>query len=130
MKAQIKLVPVLLCFGLVATLTSKLYASEVSIEGATMESRFGLWVVVGKVRNLERHPIRGFVRIKFIDANRNIVKSVNAFVTSSDSLAPGQAAPFEIWTNFRGSADEMDFEIDFVDWYNLSFLTSQYLVPD
>jgi hypothetical protein len=127
MIAQSKLVPVLLCFGLVAALASMVYASEVSVEGATMENRFGVWVVVGKVRNLEKHPIRGFVRIKFIDANRNIVKSVNAFVTSRDSLAPGQAAPFELWTNFRGSAGELDFEIDFVDWSSLS---SQYLVPD
>ena len=127
MIAQSKLVPVLLCFGLVAALTSIVYASEVSVEGVTMESRFGVWVVVGKVRNLEKHPIKGFVRIKFVDANKNIVKSVNAFITSRDSLAPGQAAPFEIWTNFRGSAAELDFEIDFVDWSNLSF---QYLVPN
>jgi hypothetical protein len=126
MIAQSKLVPVLLCFGLVAALASMVYASEVSVEGATMEYHFGVWVVLGKVRNLEKHPIRGFVKIKFIDANRNIVKSVNAFVTSRDSLAPGQAAPFELWTNFRGSAGELDFEIDFVDWSSLS---SHYLVP-
>ena len=122
-----KLVPVLLCFGLVAALASMVYASEVSVEGVTMENQFGVWVVVGKVRNLEKHPIRGFVRIKFIDANSNMVKSVNAFITSLDSLAPSQAAPFELWTNFRGSAGELDFEIDFVDWSSLS---SQYLVPD
>ena len=127
MIAQSKLVSVLLFFGLIAAPTSIVYASEVSVEGVTMESRFGVWVVVGKVRNLEKHPIKGFVRIKFVDANRNIVKSVNAFVTSRDSLAPGQAAPFEIWTNFRGSAGKLDFEIDFVDWSNLSF---QYLVPE
>ena len=127
MIAQSKLVPVLLCFGLVAALASMVYASEVSVEGVTMENQFGVWVVVGKVRNLEKHPIRGFVRIKFIDANSNIVKSVNAFVTSRDSLEPGQATSFELWTNFRGSAGKLDFEIDFVDW---SSLTSQYLVPD
>ena len=122
-----KLVPVLLCFGLVAALASMVYASEVSVEGATMENQFGVWVVVGRVRNLEKHPIRGFVRIKFVDANSNIVKSVNAFVTSRDSLAPGQDAPFELWTNFQGSAGELDFEIDFVDWSSLS---SHYLVPE
>jgi len=126
MIAQSKLVPVLLCFGLVAALASMVYASEVSVEGASMKNRLGVWVVVGKVRNLEKHPIRGFVRIKFVDANSNIVKSVNAFVTSRDSLAPGQDAPFELWTNFQGSAGELDFEIDFVDWSSLS---SQYLVP-
>ena len=125
--AQSKLVPVLLCFGLVAALASMVYASEVSVEGATMENRFGLWVVVGKVRNLEKHSIRGFVRIKFFDVNSNIVKSVNAFVTSRDSLAPGQAASFELWTNFRSSAGKIDFEIDFVDWSSLS---SHYLVPE
>ncbi len=125
--AQSKLVPALLCFGLVAALTSIVYASEVSVEGATMENRFGVWVIVGKVRNLEKHPIRGFVRIKFIDANSNIVKSVNAFITSRDSLAPGQAASFELWTNFPRSAGKLDFEIDFVDSSNLSF---QYLVPN
>ena len=122
-----KLVPVLLCFGLVAALASMVYASEVSVERATMENRFGVWVVAGKVKNLEKHPIRGFVRIKFINANRNIVKSANAFVTSRESLAPGQAAPFELWTNFRDSAGKLDFEIHFVDWSGLS---SQYLVPD
>jgi len=110
-----KLVPVLLCFGLIAALASIVYASEVSVEGATMENQFGVWVVVGRVRNLEKHPIRGFVRIKFLDANGNIVKSVNAFVTPQDSLAPGQASSFELWTNFRGSAGKLDFEIDFVD---------------
>ena len=115
MIAQSKLVPVLICFGLVVALASMVYASEVSVEGVTMENQFGVWVVVGKVRNLEKHPIRGFVRIKFLDANSNIVKSVNAFVTSRDSLAPGQAASFELWTNFRGPAGKLDFEIDFVD---------------
>jgi hypothetical protein len=121
-----KLVPVLLWFGLVAALASIVYASEVSVEGATMKNEFGVWVIEGRVRNLEKHPIRGFVRIKFLDANGNIVKSVNAFVTSRDSLAPGQAASFELWTNFTRSTGKLDFEIDFVDWSNLSF---QYLVP-
>ena len=122
-----KLLPVLLCFGLTVELASMVYASEVSVEGAKMENRFGVWVVAGKVRNLEKNPIRGFVRIKFIDANRNVIKSANAFVTSRDSLAPGQAAPFELWTNFRVSAGEPDFEIDFVEWSNL---ISSYFVPD
>ena len=127
MIAQSKLVPVLLCFGLVAVLTSIVYASEVSVEGATMKNEFGVWVIEGRIRNLEKHPIRGFVRIKFLDVKGNIVKSVNAFITSRESLAPGQAASFELWTNFPRSAGKLDFEIDFVDSSNLSF---QYLVPN
>lgn len=114
-----KFVLLLLCFGLVAALTSMVYASEVSIEGATMKDQLGVWVVEGKVRNLEKHPIRGFVRIKFLDANGNIVKLANAFVTSRDSIAPGQAASFELWTNFTGSTGKLDFEIDFVERMSL-----------
>lgn len=108
-------VAVLLCFGLVAALASMVYASEVSIKGVTMEKHFGLWVVVGKVTNLEKDPIRGLVRIKFLDVNGNLVKSVNAFVTSRESLAPGQTGSFELWTNFTGSTGELDSKIDFVD---------------
>ena len=114
------LVSVLLCFCLVAALASMVYASEVSVEGVKMENQFGVWVIVGRVRNLEKHPIRGFVKIKFLDANGNIVKSVNAFVTSQDSLAPSQAATFELWTNFTGSTGELDFDIDFVERMSLN----------
>lgn len=110
-----KLVPGLLCFGLLAVFISKVYASKVSVEGITVKKPPGAWGVIGKVRNLENHPIKGFVRIKFLDAKGNIVKSANAFVTSRDPLEPGQTAPFELWTDPASFTGVIDFEIIFVD---------------
>jgi len=89
-------------------------AGTVAIEDLTLNRDLDdSWALAGLVRNLGSKPISGYVRIKFLDANGDIRKSASAFVNDLDPIQPGQAGPFEYWT------DASDF--DGIESYNVTF---------
>lgn len=93
------------------------FASEVRIENvhADKTSSKETWGVKGKVRNLENHPIKGYVKIKYIDAQGDILQSVNAWVNDGDLVEPGQAAAFEYWDSRKNLEDAVRFQVIFKD---------------
>ena len=78
-----------------------------------MFTRFKLWHT-GKCGN-RNHPIKGYVKIKFLNARGDIVKTVNAYVNSLDPFNPGQAAPFEYWDDPSEFEGITDFQVIFKD---------------
>ena len=49
-----------------------------------------------------------------VDSNGDIVKTYSAFVNGGDPLKPGQAGPFEYWTNPDDFDGVVDFQVIFV----------------
>ncbi len=92
------------------------YASDVSIENVRIHKLYPTtWGVRGLVRNLENHPIKGYVKIKFLNARGDIVKTVSAYVNSLDPFNPGQAAPFEYYDNPSEFEGVTNFQVIFKD---------------
>ena len=86
------------------------FASNVKIENVKIgQSNPVAWCVSGMVRNLENHPIKGYVKIKFLNSRGDIARSYSAFVNDNDPIAPGQAASFE----YFGSPEEFEGVVDF-----------------
>ncbi len=72
------------------------------------------WAVVGMIRNESSSDIKGYVKIKFLNSNGDIVNTAKAKVNEGDSFSPGQAASFDYYTeptNFKGVTD---FDVKFV----------------
>ena len=90
-------------------------AKKVEVEGVRINKKSSTgWAVIGKIRNLENSPIKGYVKIKFLDSNGDIVKTYTAFVNGGDPLKPGQAGPFEYWTDPDDFDGVVDFQVIFV----------------
>lgn len=92
-------------------------AAEVEIEGFNVDqtSNSSFWAIEGSVRNLETHPIKGYVKIKFLNTNGHIVKSVAAAVNEAQPIEPSEVGAFVYRTfssYFNGIAD---FEVVFVE---------------
>ena len=93
------------------------YAADVEIEGFNVDqtSNPSFWAIEGSVRNLETHPIKGYVTIKFLNTNGSIVKSVNAAVNDAQPVEPSAVGAFVYRTfssYFRGIED---FNVFFVE---------------
>lgn len=71
------------------------------------------WGVKGMIRNKTSTNIKGDVKIKFINSKGDILHTARAFVNDGDSFRPGQAAPFEYYTNPSDFIDVVNFDIDF-----------------
>ena len=92
------------------------FASEVSVEGLTLKKEHSnAWAIAGKVRNLESSPIKGYVKIKFLDSKGDITKTVKAYVNDMDPIGPGQAGPFEYWTSPSDFSGVSNYQVIFVD---------------
>lgn len=57
------------------------------------------WTVKGFIRNNDSQSIKGWVKIKFINSNGDIVHSFNAYVNDGDPIDPGQAGSFSYTTD-------------------------------
>ena len=93
------------------------YAAEVEIGDLNVdqESNPSFWTIEGSVRNLESHPIKGYVKIKFLNSNGSIVKSVAAAVNDAQPIEPTEVGAFvyrTFSTYFRGVED---FDVVFVE---------------
>ena len=88
---------------------------RVAIEGVKLDKKdSNAWAVVGKVRNLESYKIKGYVKIKFIDSNGDVVKTHSAYVNDLDLLEPGQAGNFEFFASPKDYDGVVNFKVIFV----------------
>jgi hypothetical protein len=93
------------------------YAAEVEMGDLSVDQTTNpsFWAIEGWVRNLEAHPIKGYVKIKFLNSNGSIVKSVAAAVNDAQPIEPSEVGAFVYQTfssYFRGVAD---FDVVFVE---------------
>lgn len=97
-------------------ISNPVLASNVKIEGVrTVQEYSDGWCVRGMVRNLENHPIKGYVKIKFLNSIGDVVRSHLSSVNDGDHIAPGQAASFEYYTSPKEFNGVVDFQIIFKD---------------
>lgn len=101
----------------VSTITAgNCYAADISVEDLTLSKKYTeTWGVTGKIRNNESSAIRGYVKIKFIDGANDITKTASAYVNGNDPVGPGQAAPFEYWTESTDFKGVENFQVIFIE---------------
>jgi len=117
-RKRISQVYLLFLFVSCLIISTPVYANDaqVAVEDVRIEKTFpDTWGVVGKIRNLGRHPIRGYVKIKFLDSRGDILRSNLAPVNDKDPLRPGQAGPFDYYTNRRNFDGVESFDIIFIE---------------
>ena len=93
------------------------YAAEVEIGDLNVDqtSNPTFWAIEGWVRNLEPYPIKGYVKIKFLNTNGSIVKSVNAAVNDAQPLEAGEVGAFVYRTFSSYFSGVEDFNVIFVE---------------
>lgn len=69
------------------------------------------WSVNGMVRNNLKRPAQIAVKLKFLNANRDIVYSTLATINSFDAVPPGVAAPFHFATDPNKFDGVVDFDV-------------------
>ncbi len=88
--------------------------STVSVEDVKMIKEFNnAWTVKGKVRNKTSKPIKGAVKIKFVNSKGDIVHTTRAYVNDDDPFGPGQAAIFSYSTTPANFDDVVRYIVDF-----------------
>ncbi|WP_188407196.1 hypothetical protein [Psychroflexus salis] len=78
------------------------------------ENKYG-WAVVGMIRNESSSSIKGFVKIKFLNSNKDIVYSTMARVNDGDYFGPGQAASFDYHAAPSKFDGVTEFLVEFVE---------------
>ena len=93
------------------------YAAEVEIGDLNVDqtSNPSFWAIEGSVRNLEDHPIKGYVKIRFLNSNGSIVKSAAAAVNDAQPVAPGAVGAFvyQAFSSYFSGVE--DFAVVFVE---------------
>ena len=115
MIARREMIAWLFCFASAVTFVCTAYASDVKVEDIQAKKVPGACRVFGKVRNLENHAIKGYVKIKFLDGNGDILKTANTDVNGLDPIKPGQAGPFEYYTEPENCFGVVSFQVLFRD---------------
>ena len=89
---------------------------NVSVENVRIDKSISnAWGVIGQIRNNTSMPIKGAVKIKFINSKGDIVYSGRAFVNDGDYFKPGQAANFKYFVEPEKFNDVVDFKIIFYE---------------
>lgn len=103
-------------FDTVKKKTKSFSSSKVKVENLKIkeDSKFA-WAVVGMIRNESSSYISGYVKIKFLDLNGDIVYTSKAMVNNGDSFEPGIAASFDYFTEPKHFDGVTDFEVIFVE---------------
>lgn len=97
-------------------ISNPVLASNVEIESVrTVQEYSNAWCVRGMVRNLENHPIKGYVKIKFLNSVGDVVRSHMASVNDGDHIAAGQAACFEYYGSPKEFRNVVNFQVIFKD---------------
>ena len=78
------------------------------------ESKYA-WSVKGMVRNITSFPIKGYVKIKFLNSNNDIVYTTKTSVNDGDSFSTGQAASFEYYTEPENFDGVINFDVEFIE---------------
>jgi hypothetical protein len=93
------------------------YAADVEIKNVSVDQTFdsSLWAIKGTVRNLESRPIKGYVKIKFLNANGQIFKSAATAVNDATPLDPNQIGNF-LYPAFKSYFTRaVNFQVNFVE---------------
>jgi hypothetical protein len=90
--------------------------AKVSVENVKMVKEYpNAWTVRGFIRNNDSQSIKGWVKIKFINSNGDIVHSYDAYVNGGDPVKPGQAGSFSYTTDPSDFNDIKEFDILFIE---------------
>lgn len=90
--------------------------AKVKVENVKIkeDSKFA-WAVVGMIRNESSSNLKGYVKIKFLNSNGDIVNTAKAKVNDGDSFSPGQSASFEYFSEPENFNSVTNFDVDFVE---------------
>jgi len=90
-------------------------SNETSVENVKVQkdNKFA-WAVVGSIRNVSDSEINGYVKIKFLTSNGDIVNTAKTKVNDGDSFSSGQAASFEYYTEPSNFDNVTDFDVEFI----------------
>ena len=80
-----------------------------------VKPHYNAWGVKGMVRNTSPYPIRGYVHIKFINSNGDIVHDNYAPVNDADPLPSGVGCYFEYFVEPVRFHDVVKFDIKFIE---------------
>ena len=96
---------------------TKTHAAEVEIDhiNVNQPSDSSLWAIKGIVRNLENHPIKGYVKIKFLNVRGHVFKAAATGVNDSKPVGPGESGGFEYRAFKRYFGRAADFQVIFVE---------------
>jgi hypothetical protein len=88
---------------------------NVNVEDLTVDKQLkNAWGIKGRIRNLENKPLKGYVKIKFLDSKGDIVKSAMAPVNGNDYLKSNQAGPFKYYTSPADFNNVTKYDVVFV----------------
>jgi hypothetical protein len=92
-------------------------AAEVEIKNIYVDQTFdtSLWAIKGTVRNLASRPIKGYVKIKFLNGRGQIFKAAATEVNDSKPLEPDQIGKFRYPAFKRYFRPAVDFQVIFVE---------------
>ena len=112
------------CFVLLATIyistcyPISVFATDVKVENIqVVKEHSNAWALKGLIRNNENHPIKGYVKIKFVNTNGDIVASHSAYVNDGDQIAPRQAGPFKYYSSPNEFESVTHYQIIFKESY-------------
>ncbi len=117
MKRSYTLTTILLFMLALSFAAHESYAAEVEIGALNLDqtSNPSFWAIEGSVRNLESHPIKGYVKIKFLNKEGQIVKAVATAVNDGQPISPSGSGAFvyrAFSSHFTGVAG---FKVVFVE---------------
>ena len=117
MKRRHPIITILLFMLALSFAATDSYAAEVEIGGLNVDqtSNPSFWAIEGSLRNLEGHPIKGYVKIKFLNTNGFIVKSVSAAVNDAQPIEPNAVGAFVYRTFSSYFSGVVEFEVVFIE---------------
>lgn len=95
----------------IAKIRSRVYSEKVHVD----KSNDYAYVVKGLVRNNESRPVKGYVKIKFLNSTGDVLYNTETRVNGGDLLSSGQAGSFEYFTKPENFKDVIDFKVIFVE---------------
>ena len=86
------------------------------VEGVQIKKDFkNAWTVSGMVRNKTSYPVKGAVKIKFLNSKGDVVHNNRAKVNDGDPIKAGQSASFDYTTDPSNFEDVDNFDVEFYE---------------
>lgn len=87
--------------------------SEFAVENVKVEKEFNnAWTLKGMVRNNSGHPASIAVKLKFLNAQGDVLHASKAVVNNWDAVEPGKAAVFEYATDPKNFDGVTDYDVE------------------
>ena len=117
MKRNYRIMSILLFMLALSFAAHGSYAAEVEIGAINLDqtSNTSFWEIEGSVRNLESHPIKGYVKINFLNTQGQIVKDVATAVNDAQPIAPDATGAFVYKTFSTYFSGVAGFNVVFVE---------------